>query len=133
MSSIQHVDEQAIRALYRRMLDAWGDAEAYAQCFTADSEYIYGAGGVQHGRQEIIDGHNIVFSAWARASRLEGRIDRLRFLTDDVALMIAYGHVVYLHQRSSDQNKRTVYTLVAQRIDGEWIFVSYQNTPLGHR
>ncbi len=47
--------------------------------------------------------------------------------------LIAYGHVVYLDNRSSDQNKRTVYSLVAQRRDTRWIFAAYQNTPLGRR
>lgn len=126
-------DETAIRNLYQQMLDAWGDAEAYAQCFTPDADYIYGAGGLQQGWKEIIDGHRIPFSAWARNSKLEGRIERLRFLNSDVCLLIAYGHVVYLDDRSSDHNKRTIYTIVAQRIDGRWAFVSYQNTPLRHR
>lgn len=128
---MRFTDEKEIRRLYHRMLDAWGDADAYASCFTPDADYIYGAGGLQHSRQEIIDGHKIIFSAWARNSRLDGRIERLRFLTADVALIIAYGHVVYLDQRSSDQNKRTIYSLVAQRVSGEWMFVTYQNTPLG--
>lgn len=131
MTSPQYADEAEIRTLYRQMLDAWGDSRAYAECFTPDADYIYGAGGVQHGWQEIIDGHDVVFSAWGRQSRLEGRIDRLRFLTSDVAVLLGYGHVVYLDDRSSDQNKRTVYTLVVQRLDGRWLFTSYQNTPLG--
>lgn len=131
MRAPQYADESAIRDLYRRMMDAWGDSQAYAACFTPDADYIYGAGGVQHGWQEIIDGHDVAFSAWARNSRLEGRIDRLRFLTADVAVLLGYGHVVYLDQRSSDQNKRTVYTLVAQRLAGRWLFTAYQNTPLG--
>jgi uncharacterized protein (TIGR02246 family) len=131
MMHVQYADETAIRDLYQRMLDAWGDAEAYADCFTPDADYIYGAGGLQHGWQELVDGHRIPFSAWARNSRLEGRIERLRFLTHDVALIIAYGHVVYLDDRSSEQNKRTIYTILAQRIEERWRFVSYQNTPLG--
>ncbi|MDQ1128606.1 SgcJ/EcaC family oxidoreductase [Microbacterium sp. SORGH_AS_0888] len=132
MTAPSYADETAIRELYQRMLDAWGDSEAYAAFFSPDADYIYGAGGVQHGWKEIIDGHDVIYSAWARNSRLEGRIERLRFLTPDVAVLLGYGHVVYLDQRSSEQNKRTVYTLVAQRIEGEWVFVSYQNTPLGH-
>lgn len=131
MPPFRATDEDAIRQLYQRMLAAWGDADAYADCFTPDADYIYGAGGLQHGRQEIVDGHKIIFPAWARHSQLEGRIERLRFLTADVALLIAYGHVVYLDQRSSDHNKRTIYTLVAQRLKRRWIFVAYQNTPLG--
>jgi uncharacterized protein (TIGR02246 family) len=128
---VRITDEKKIRQLYHRMLDAWGDAEAYARCFTLDADYIYGAGGLQQGWQEIVDGHKIIFSAWARNSRLEGRIKQIRFLTGDVALLIAYGCVVYLDQRSSDQNNRTIYTLVAQRIKKKWLFVAYQNTPLG--
>ena len=131
MTTVRFTDEKKIRQLYQHMLEAWGDAEAYADCFTPDADYTYGAGGLQHGWQEIVDGHRVIFSAWARNSRLEGRIERLRFLGPDVALLIAYGHVVYLDQRSSDQNKRTIYTLIAQRLEKRWTFVAYQNTPLG--
>ncbi len=50
-----------------------------------------------------------------------------------VALLIAHGHSEYLDNRSSDGNKRTVYSLVAQRLEGHWLFAGYQNTPLaGH-
>jgi uncharacterized protein (TIGR02246 family) len=123
-------DEAGIRELYQRMVDAWGDAVAYAECFTPDAEYIIANGMVERGWQEIVDGHEIIFSAWARNSRLEGRIDRIRFITADVAILTAYGHIVYLDNRSSDDNKRTVYGMVAQRVDGAWIFVQYQNTPV---
>ena len=45
-------------------------------------------------------------------------------------LLIAYGHIEYLDHRSSDGNKRTVYSLTAQRFNGRWLFTAYQNTPL---
>ncbi len=41
------------------------------------------------------------------------------------------GHIVYQDYRSSEQNKRTVYTITARRDPDGWTFVSYQNTPLG--
>jgi uncharacterized protein (TIGR02246 family) len=126
----RYADEFAIRELYQRMLDSWLDAPAFAECFTPDATYIIANGKVQRGWQDIVDGHEIIFSAWARESHLEGRIDSIRFLTPDVALLIAYGHIVYDDDRSSDANKRTIYTLTAQRIDGRWTFVAYQNTPL---
>jgi uncharacterized protein (TIGR02246 family) len=124
-------DETRIRALYQRMLDSWQDAAAYAECFAPDADYIIANGMLERGWQEIVEGHKIIFSAWARNSRLEGRIDRIRFLTSDVAIITAYGHIVYEDRRSSDANKRTVYTLTAQKIDSDWIFVAYQNTPIG--
>jgi hypothetical protein len=74
---------------------------------------------------EIVDGHKIIFSAWARNSRLEGRIDSITFLAPGVAQLVAYGHIVYQDHRSSDQNKRTI---TARRDPDGWSFVSYQNT-----
>ena len=125
-------DETTIRGLYHQMLDCWEQgAEAYAECFAPDATYIIANGKVQRGWQEIVDGHQIIFSAWARNSRLEGRIDSITFLTPDVAQLIAYGHIVYKDHRSSKANKRTVYTITARREPGGWVFVSYQNTPLG--
>lgn len=126
-------DQAAIHDLYARMLDSWLDAPAFAECFTPDATYIIASGKVQRGWQDIVDGHEIIFSAWARESHLEGRIDSIRFLTTDVALLIAYGHIVYDDNRSSETNKRTVYTLTAQRLAGRWTFVAYQNTPLAAR
>jgi uncharacterized protein (TIGR02246 family) len=130
--ALSFADERAIRDHYQRMLDSWErGAEAYAECFTPDAVYIIANGKVQRGWQEIVDGHKIIFSAWARNSRLEGRIDSITFLTPDVAQLVAYGHIVYKDHRSSDQNKRTVYTITARRDPDGWSFVSYQNTPLG--
>lgn len=130
-SKITVSDEKAIRALYAKMLSCWGDAEAYANCFSQDATYIIANGMIEDGWQEIIKGHEIIFSAWARNSHLEGVIERIKFLTPDVALLIAHGHIVYDDHRSSDGNKRTVYTLVARKTGGEWLFVAYQNTPVG--
>jgi uncharacterized protein (TIGR02246 family) len=125
-------DETTIRGLYQQMLDSWEQgAEAYAECFSPDATYIIANGKIQRGWQEIVDGHKIIFSAWARNSRLEGRIDTITFLTPDVAQLVAYGHIVYTDHRSSEQNKRTVYTITARREPDGWTFVSYQNTPLG--
>jgi uncharacterized protein (TIGR02246 family) len=127
----RYVDEVALRELYQRMIDNWQDATTYAECFAQDADYIIANGKLEHGWKEIADNHKLIFSAWARNSHLEGRIHRLRFLTRDVAVITAYGHIVYDDHRSSDNNKRTIYTLIAQRIDDAWIFVGYQNTPLG--
>lgn len=128
------VDEQEIRGLYHRLLESWelGSA-AYAECFAPDTTYIVGNGMIEQGWQEIIEGHDIIFSAWARNSRLEGKIQRVQFFRPDFALVVASGHIAYKDHRSSDKNKRTVYSLLAQKLDAGWRFVFYQNTPiLGH-
>ena len=55
----------------------------------------------------------------------------MTFLTADMTQLVAYGHIVYTDHRSSEHNKRTVYTITARRDSDAWAFVSYQNTPLG--
>jgi uncharacterized protein (TIGR02246 family) len=127
---ISYNDETQIRALYQRMLDSWGDAKAYVACFTPDADYIIANGMLEKGWKEMVEGHEIIFSAWARNSSLVGEIHTIRYLTDDVAFVIAYGHVKFEDQRSSDNNERTIYSLVAQKIKGQWLFVAYQNTPI---
>lgn len=129
-ATVSYADEAAIRDHYQHMLDCWGDAVAYAECFTPDADYIIADGMIEHGWKEIIDGHEIIFSAWTRNSRLIGQIESIRFITIDVALLIARGHIEYLDNRSSGGIKRTVYSLVAQRFEGRWRFAAYQNTPL---
>lgn len=128
--TLTYNDEAEIRALYRMMLDSWGDTRAYAECFSPDADYIIANGMIERGWKEIVEGHEIIFSAWARNSHLEGKIDTIRFLTDSVAYLIAEGRIVYNDNRSSDDDKRTIYSLVAQKISGKWIFVAYQNTPI---
>lgn len=130
-TNVSYADETAIRDHYARMLACWGDATAYAECFTPDADYIIANGMIEHGWQQIVEGHAIIFSAWARNSRLVGRVESIRFITADVALLIAHGHIEYMDHRSSADNKRTVYSLVAQRFDDRWLFAAYQNTPLG--
>lgn len=122
-------DEAQIRALYRRMLDCWLDAPAYAECFAHEADYITGGGKLERGWRENVEGHQIIFSAWARQSRLAGRIDAIRFLTADVAVLTAYGHIVFEDVRA-DAGKRTIYTATVHKLDGHWLFAGYQNTPL---
>lgn len=131
MTQLRFTDESAIRELYGRMLGAWGDAQAYAECFTPDADYIIG---LRWSPARLVADHRRSqrrLLGLGAQQPARGRIERLRFLTSEVALLIGHGHVVYLDHRSSDQNKRTVYSLVALRRDEHWLFAAYQNTPLG--
>ena len=120
-----YADEKAIREHYQRMLDSWElGASAYAECFTPDATYTIGNGKVQYGWQEIVEGHEIIFSAWARNSRLEGRIDTITYLTPDVAQLVCHGHIVYKDHRSSDHNS------AKRQADGGWAIGLGPGAPL---
>ena len=68
----QAADERAIRALQRRMLEAWGarDGEAFAAPFSDDALFIGFDGSVMRGRQQIAATHQEVFDRWKKGTRL---------------------------------------------------------------
>ncbi len=124
-------DEAKIREVYDALISAWAknSAEDYAAVFTHDAEYIVASGVVEHGRAEIIAGHQQIFDTWAKGSTLRGEITSIKWLTPDVALVLAGGSV--LEAGSTDSDEVTVYSLVALRdVAGKWLFAAYQNTPV---
>src|SRR5688572_29933868 len=88
-----HAEETAIRALFQRLLDAWGrgDGPAYGAGFTDDADYVGFDGSRTVGRAAIADSHQRLFDTWLRGTRLTGRIEAVRFLGPDVALVHATG------------------------------------------
>lgn len=123
-------DEADIRELYSALLGSWGDAEAYVDHFTPDADYIVSSGVVERGREEMVAGHRLIFTTWAHGTRLAGAIDSVRFLTSDVAFVVAHGTLLLPGQEEIDPRELTVYSLVAVRAGTAWRFAGYQNTPV---
>ena len=55
------------------MKRAWdsGDADAYAECFTADASYVSFVGAVYRGRADIAECHRALFARFARDSVMQ--------------------------------------------------------------
>jgi len=117
------------------MLDGWKDPTAYAAGLAQDAIHISASGRLDRGRAEIIDGHAGVLSTWARDSSKTGRIDRLQFLTADVALLTVYGDIAIGDESTGDQSRRTIETITAHKIDGRWglVRVLHPRGGLHHR
>jgi uncharacterized protein (TIGR02246 family) len=129
-------DEAEIRAAHRRVLEAWnnGDGQAFAAPFTRDADFVAFDGSVLRGREEIASVHQELFDRWLKGSRLVEEHTTVRFLTDDVAVLLTVGGTV-MHGKSKPAPERdSVQTLVAVREGGAWSFASFQNTrirPIG--
>jgi uncharacterized protein (TIGR02246 family) len=125
-------DEEQIRALYQALLEAWtsGDGNCYAALFSDETEYIVASGQVERGRAEIAAGHQQIFDTWAKNTRLFGQIQSIRPLSLDLFLVIATGAVLMLGQTDPTENERTMYSLIAKKLESSWQFVAYQNTPI---
>jgi len=83
----QSNDEAAVRALYDQCMDGWnkGSGESFAAPFAEDSDFVAFDGTHFKGRQEIISFHQPLFDKWLKGTRLVGKVERVRFLTLDVA------------------------------------------------
>src|SRR3954462_141198 len=86
-------DIAAIHALLERLAEAWarGDGAGYGAAFTDDASYVTYVGTHYRGATEIGAAHQALFSSFLKDTRLTVEVDDLRFLTDDVAVLVSRG------------------------------------------
>ena len=125
------VDEtEDIRALHRRLLDAWDerDAEAYAELFTADGTLVGFDGSTVDGRDDIRSHLGGIFSDHATGSYV-GAVRDARLLGPDVGLLRAVTGLIPAGQDDINPGTNAIQSLVAVRADGAWRVALFQNTP----
>jgi uncharacterized protein (TIGR02246 family) len=123
-------DEAAIQDLYQQMIDGWnaGNGNAFAAPYTDDSDFIGFDGTYMKGRQEIASFHQMLFDKFLRGSRLIGKIRSMRFVTMDIAIMIAVGGTVMAGQSDVEPERNSIHTIVAVKYDNHWYFTAFQNS-----
>jgi uncharacterized protein (TIGR02246 family) len=126
-------EEEAVRDLFGRLLDAWGrgDGHAYGALFTEDADYVAFDGSHTKGRRAIAESHQKLFDSWLKGTRLLGKITALRFLGPDIALVHATGETL---MPGKDKPVRpSIQTLVAVNREGTWLFTAFHNTRIVRR
>jgi uncharacterized protein (TIGR02246 family) len=123
-------DEATIRALYQQKMDGWnaGNGKAFAEPYTEDSDYIGFDGTYLKGRQEISSFHQMLFNKFLKGSRLVGKIRSIRFLTPDIAIVVAVSGTVMAGQSDIDPGRNSVHMLVAIKQNTNWHFAAFQNS-----
>jgi uncharacterized protein (TIGR02246 family) len=123
-------EEAAVRAAYQRLMDGWnqGSGAAFAAAFTEDGDLVGFDGQHFRGRAEIAPFHQELFDKWLKGSRLVGKVESVRFLSPDVALMHALGGTVMRGKSEPSPGRDSIQTLVATRQEGEWLLAAFQNT-----
>jgi uncharacterized protein (TIGR02246 family) len=129
-------DEAAVRDLYHELMEGWnrGSGEDFASVFAEDGDLIGFDGTHFRGRREIAPFHQELFDKWLKGTRLVGRVESVRFLGPDVALVHAVGGTVLRGKSRPAPVRDSIQTLVAVRRDGEWRFAAFRNTrvrPMG--
>ena len=96
MTTSNRVLHQELMELFERVCAAWtaGDAIAYGDCFTGDSDYVSYDGTHARGRTAMVDNHDRLFRGVLDGSALVGEVESVRFVRPDVAIMHATGSVL---------------------------------------
>jgi len=123
-------DERAVRDLFQRLLDDWdrGDGGAYGSRFTEDADYVAFDGSHTRGREAIAASHQELFDKYLEGSRLIGRIEGVKFLGPDTALVHATGNTLMRGKPRPAPERYSIQTLVAVRHEGEWRFAAFHNS-----
>jgi uncharacterized protein (TIGR02246 family) len=79
-------------------------------------------------RQQIASFHQEPFDKFLKGSRLIGKIKSIRFVTIDVAIMIAIGGTVMAGQSDIEPERNSIHTIVAVKRDSNWCFTAFQNS-----
>lgn len=123
-------DEKALHDLFQEIKDGWnqGDGQAYAASFTEDADYILWNGTYLKGRQAIAAAHQQLFETRFRGSQLEGFIQNIRFLSDDIALLQLHSSPQIPGQAVPAPEQYSIQTLIGTRQADGWRITSFQNT-----
>jgi uncharacterized protein (TIGR02246 family) len=129
-------DVEAVRALYRQLMDGWnkGSALEFAAPFADEFDFIAFDGVRFRRREELVRFHDPLFTTHLRETRLVGDVTDVRFVTPDVAVMHATGGTILRGATRPAPERASIQTLVATRRDDGWRLIAFQNTrvrPIG--
>jgi uncharacterized protein (TIGR02246 family) len=115
-------DEDAIRAIPQRMIDAWnkGSGAGFAAPFTEDADFVAFEGTHLKGRQEIASFHQQIFDTVVKGSRLEGGAKFVSFLNPQLAVMHSIALVTLPGQKGPSPSRDSMQLFVVAKRDGEW-------------
>jgi uncharacterized protein (TIGR02246 family) len=122
-------EEQALHQIVEQLESAWnrGDSVAWADLFAEDADFIHILGGRFIGRSAIERGHRIIFDTIYKGSTNKFVVEKVRFVGDRVAIVFVFATLKLTAPGMPPQiNARP--TLVAERRDGTWRIVVFQNT-----
>jgi uncharacterized protein (TIGR02246 family) len=115
-------DEDAIRAIHQRMIDAWnaGDGAAFAAPFTDDADFVAWEGTHLKGRPEITSFHRRAFDTVVKGSRLEGEVKFVHLLRPAHAVMHTVVRVTLRGQTQTSPSRDSMQFTVVSKRNGQW-------------
>jgi uncharacterized protein (TIGR02246 family) len=123
-------EESPLYEIAEKLEAAWNsyDSVAWASLFAEDADFIHILGGHFQGREAIEHGHRTIFDTIYKGSRINLKVEKLRFVRPDVALVFTVTDLMW-YLNGAEQHVQARPTLVVQKgDDGRWEIVAFQNT-----
>jgi uncharacterized protein (TIGR02246 family) len=126
----QKQEEAAVLAVIKGVNDAWDNADPDA--FVA--EYFENASAILPGsylesREAIRGAMAYSFNGPLKGTRTSGKVLDIRFLNDDVAVVISETGILIPGESTAPPERTAYATWVLAKRDGEWLLAAYSNTP----
>ena len=123
-------DRQAVLEPLAALYRAWeaGDADAFVADYTDDASVVQ-PGVYKKDREEIRATMAAGFAGPLSGSRATDHPEDVRFLTDDTAVVISEGGIIFPGQDAVASERLVRATWVLVRRDGGWRIASYHNSP----
>jgi uncharacterized protein (TIGR02246 family) len=126
-------DEKEIRNLIANMQKGWntGSGETFASSFTEPHDLIVWTGYYIKNNtiQKNAEAHQRIFNTMYKDTQLFYTIDKIKFLSEDIALVHVLGAVDSIgNPRPNDPE--VLISIVAQKENGVWKIVSFHNLDL---
>jgi uncharacterized protein (TIGR02246 family) len=121
--------ENELRALLAHLEDSWNrfDSRAFASVFAEDADFIHILGVHYHGRESVEKGHRAIFDTIYKGSHNTMELEKIRALSDDIAIVFSQATLQFF-QGGAPVTIKSRPTLVANRRNGKWEIVAFQNT-----
>lgn len=122
--------EEAVRSLYRRVIDGWNakDAGAISAPVAADGLFIGFDGSQMHGRDQVAAELGRVFSDHEPASYVT-IVRSVKALGPDTAILHAVAGMVPPDGSEIMPDRNTIQVLLGSRDENGWSAALFQNTP----
>ena len=123
-------DRQAILDVLARLYQAWAanDAEAFVADYTGDASVVQ-PGVYKKDREEIRTTMAAGFAGPLSGSRATDHPADVRFLTDDTAVVVSEGGIIFPGQDAVASEGLVRATWVLVRRDDAWRIAAYHNSP----